>query len=128
MLRVKNANDTLTDAGALIDVGRKASKARGTKESLGDARETLGETILTPGDARETIVTPGDTKEPSTTSTRSSSKTATSIMKSSLRGHSWSTKNTSMEHRSDVLAKDGYLLPEKRTISWAKVAQRGIKQ
>ena len=51
MLTIKNATDTLTDVGALTVVGKKASKARGTKESLGDAREALGETIVTPGDA-----------------------------------------------------------------------------
>ena len=32
-----------------------------------------------------------------------------------------------LERRSDVLAKNDSLLPEKRTISWAEVAQRGIK-
>ena len=77
--------------------------------------------VKTPGDAGETIVTPGDAEEPTTTSTRS-------CMKGSSIGHSSSAKNTSMERRSDVLAKNGSLLPEKRTISWAEVAQRGIKQ
>ena len=49
-------------------------------------------------------------------------------MKSSKDGHSSVVKNSSMEHGSDMLAKDGALLPEKRTISWAQVAQKGIKQ
>ena len=49
-------------------------------------------------------------------------------MKSSRNGFSSVAKNTSMEHGSDVLAKNGSLLPEKRTMSWAEVAQRGIKQ
>ena len=74
------------------------------------------------GDAGETIATPGDAEEPPTTATRNS-------MKGRSLGHSSDTKNTStMERRSDVLAKNGSLLPEKRTISWAEVAQRGIKQ
>ena len=94
---------------ALTDVGRKTSKARGTNEPLGDAREALGETMKTSGDAGETIVTPGDAKEPPTTATRSN-------MKGSSLGHSSSTKNTSMERRSDVLAKNDSLLPQKRTI------------
>ena len=46
---------------------------------------------------------------------------------SSLR-HPSSAKNSSMEHRSDVLAKNDSLLPQKRTISWAEGGQRGIKQ
>ena len=49
-------------------------------------------------------------------------------MKSSRSGHSSAAKNTSMEHGSDVLAKNGSLLPEKRTISLAEVAWKGIKQ
>ena len=49
-------------------------------------------------------------------------------MKGSSLRHSSGAKNTSMEGRSDVLAKNDSLLPEKRTISWAEVAQRGIKQ
>ena len=75
-----------------------------------------------PGDAGETIVaTPGDAKEPPTTATRSN-------MNGSSLGHSSSAKNICMERRSDVLAKKDYLLPQKRTISWAKLAQREIKQ
>ena len=82
VVRIKNATDALTDVGTLTDVGRKASKARDTKEStLGDARVALGESIVTPGDAGETIVTPGDAKEPPTTATRTS-------MKGSSLGHS----------------------------------------
>ena len=78
--------------------------------------------MKTPGYAAgETIVTTGDAKEPPTTATRSS-------MNGSSLGHSSSTKNTSMERRSDVLAKNDSLLPQKRTISWAEVAQREIKQ
>ena len=71
-------------------------------EPLGDAREALGETMKTPGDAGETIVTPGDAEEHPTTATRSS-------MKGSSLGHSSGTKNTCMERRSDVLAKNCYL-------------------
>ena len=77
--------------------------------------------MKTPGDTGETIVTPGDAEEPPTMATKSS-------MKGSLIGHSSSAKNTSMERRSAGIAKNGSLLPEKRTISWAEAAQRGIKQ
>ena len=122
LLGIKNASDTLAGAVALTDAGRKGFKARGKKEPLGDARKALGETMKTPGDAGETIVTPGDAKESPTTAMRRSS------MKGSLLGHSSGTKNTSIERRSDLLAKNGALLPEKRTISWAEVSQRGIKQ
>ena len=61
-MRVKNATDALTDVEALTDVGRKTIKARGIKEPLEVARETLGETMKPSGGAGETIVTPGDTK------------------------------------------------------------------
>ena len=71
MLRIKNATDALTDVVALTDVGRKTTKSKGSKEPLEVARETLGETMKTSGDAGETIVTPGDAKEPPTTATRS---------------------------------------------------------
>ena len=77
--------------------------------------------MKTSGDAGETIVTPGDAEEPPTTATRSS-------MKSSSLRHSSGTKNASIKRRSDVLAKKGSFLAQKRTISWAEVAQRGIKQ
>ena len=50
-------------------------------------------------------------------------------MKSSRSRHSSGAKNASMEHGSDMLAKNaGSLLPEKRTISLAKVVRKGIKQ
>ena len=63
VLRIKNATEALIDVEALTDVGRKTVKARGTKEPLEDARETLGETMKTPGDAGETIVTPDSQSE-----------------------------------------------------------------
>ena len=95
VLRIKNATDELTDVLALTDVGRKTTKAsRGSKEPLEVARETLGETMKTPGDAGETIVTPGDAKEPPTTATRSN-------MNGGSLGHFSNTKNTFMECRSD---------------------------
>ena len=118
MLRIKKATDALTDVVTLTDVGRKA---RGTKKPLGDTRESPEGTMNTPGDADRTIVTPGDANEPPTTATKSS-------MKGSSIGHSSSAKNTSMERGKAGKAKNGSLLPEKRTISWAEVAQRGIKQ
>ena len=121
VLRIKKATDALTDVVTPTDVGRNASKARRTKEPLGDARESPEGTMNTPGDSDRTIVTPRDAKEPPTTSTKSS-------MKGSSIGHSSSAKNTSMERRSAGKAKNGSLLPEKRTISWAEIAQRGLKQ
>ena len=62
VLRIKNATDVLTDVAALTDVRRKTIKGRATKEPLEIARETLGETMKTPGDAGKTIVTPEDAK------------------------------------------------------------------
>ena len=76
--------------------------------------------MKTPGDAEETIATPEDAKGPPTTATRSN-------MNGSSLGHSSSAKNTSMERRSDVLAKNDSLLPQKKTISWTEVSQRGIE-
>ena len=113
VLRIKKATDALTDFGALTDVGRKASKARGTKESLvGDAREALGETIVTPGDAGETIATPGNAEEPPTTSTRNSHKTAAAIMKSSLRGHSSGTVSKEPFFATEYLRKGQLVGPK----------------
>ena len=89
MLRINNATNALTYVGALTDVERITRKARDARAALGDI---LGETLVTPGDAR---VTQGDTKEPTTAATRSSSKTATTaVLKSSRSGHSSGAKNT----------------------------------
>ena len=57
-----------------------------------------------------------------------SSEAHTTVIKSSRDGHSLVVKDTYMEHGSDVLAKNGSLLPENRIISWAEVSQEGIKQ
>ena len=46
---INNVTDALTEVEALTDIGRKTSKARGTKEPLRDAREELGETMNTSG-------------------------------------------------------------------------------
>ena len=59
---------------------------------------------------------------------RSSHDASTAAMKRSREEHSSLVKNTSMEHRRDVLAKNHYLLAEKRTISWAEVARKGVKK
>ena len=39
VLRIKKATDALTDVGALTDIGRKASRARGIKEPLARRRK-----------------------------------------------------------------------------------------
>ena len=54
MLRINNATNALTYVGALTDVERITRKARDARAALGDI---LGETLVTPGDARVEVVT-----------------------------------------------------------------------